>query len=225
MSMSIRGSVAGSVAFSGDPLVALEMMMMDQSATDRERNKLERSAANSEAHALQERAAEEESAAATSRLVGAIVGAGASLIQGVATTASGVQSELAARSRAAGTTQAEVAALHPQMSAEKAAKDAGINQTQMAAFEHASTSWNATSQFASAGGQLASGVTERLAAGYSAHGSALNRQADRAKEQAQDLNEHAASNQDHLQRTMGRMEDTLRAQRQAEDARIANMRG
>lgn len=225
MTMSIRGSVAGSVAFSGDPLVALEMMMMDQSATDRERNKLERSAANSEAHALQERAAEEESAAATSRLVGALVASGASVVQGIATTSIGIHTESAARSRADGIAREEVAALHPEMGDAKAAQDARDHQIQAASTDHESSKWKATSEFANAAGQVTSAVTERLAAGYSAHGGALNRQADRAKEQAQDLNENAASDQEHLQRTMGRMEDILRAQRQAEDARIANMRG
>jgi hypothetical protein len=210
---------------SADPLMQVELMMIEQSAHDRQQHKTERNNSLAEAHALQARAADEELGAANSRLIGGIFGAAATVTQGVASVAAGAASQSAARTRAAGISAQEVHDLDASIVQPKAAAVAQQHQLTISEQERSASTWNAVGQFANGAGQLGSAISERVGASNNNTSKSLERQAEQAKAHAQDLSEAAAGDQEYQQRVMGRMEEIRRAQRQAEDARIANMRG
>lgn len=260
MSNTISRSSGGmSAMLMGDPMMSLEMMMIDQCRQDHDQNKLARDVENAVADAAVAKAADEESAAATARLVGGLFGAAGSIVHGITTVGSAAQSEADARSRSAGTTAANQAAgttapnqaagtntpshaadapgtshaagttprnadSHSGTSSPTAPTSAQTNQNNGAA-SRAAANWSAAGDFGGAAGQIGSTIAERVASGQSIAAKNLERQAERAKASAQDLNENASEAREMGQRMMGRMEEIMRAQRQAEDARIANMRG
>jgi hypothetical protein len=232
------GSGSRQVVFS-DPMMEVQALAIEDAQHDRSAAKEERRAAQSERDSHFDRSINEERAAAVARLVGGVVGAGAKIAQGASTVAS------AAHSHQAGTAKAErehsVAARSEQSSA---AADSGQRltsaqhhtnghtierertlATSAAQHERASNDARAVGEFAGGVGQVGSTGAEFVADSHRIAGKQAEREADRARERAEDARERAQGSGELAGRMLGRVEELARAQRQAEDQRIANIRG
>lgn len=230
---SIRG-VGGGVSpmMFDDPMMAAEALSIDEARGERAAARQDRQAALSERDALIDQSLVQERAAADARLASAVIGGALKIAQGAmsATAAvidhagSGQRREAENKITTLRRDQHVGAQGQPTQTAEQQAEirslnDRADNNTERAAWIRAGSE--------STGGvaQALSGALDFVADGHRIHGKELEKQADRARDRAEDARERGQGAGEVASRMLNRAEDIARAQRQAEDQRIANMRG
>lgn len=178
-----------------DPMMAAEAISIDAAREERNVARNERRTAQAERDSWIEQSIREERAAADYRLVSGVVSGAVKCTQAGLSIASTIVQRMANTPSAQATAERITDYL-----------------------KHSSESLQAA-------GSVTTAVLDYIADGRRIHGKELEKAADRAREAADDARERAQSAGETASRLMSRMEDIARAYRQAEEQRIANIRG
>lgn len=232
------GSGARPMVFD-DPMMEAQALAIDDAREERRTAKTERAMAQGERDAHFDQSIKEERAAAVARLVGGLASAGAKIAQGATTIGSAAASHASSEAKSAQgrrvamrEEQAQAArdSGRPMSAEQHTAREVGIEHERQlgsiaANHERAASEMRGVGEVSGGLGQVGSSVADYVADAHRIAGKQAEREADRAKERADDAGERARSAGEVGDRMMGRMEEMARAQRQAEDQRIANLRG
>lgn len=216
---AIRGIGAGATpAFLDDPMMAAQQLAIEESRDDRAQARSERRSAQQERETHLDRADNEERAAAVARLASAMVGASSKVSQGalgIVSAAVGHHAAMEEANRLASESHHAPGSTVVDVGGRNAAANA----------KQAESTLNATRSVVDGAASATTGALDYVADQHRLAGKQLEKQADRAREAADDARERAQNAGETAGRLMSRMEDIARAQRQAEDQRIANLRG
>ncbi|MBL8677855.1 MAG: hypothetical protein JNK05_01720 [Myxococcales bacterium] len=231
------GSGARPMVFD-DPMMEAQALAIDDAREERRTAKTERAMAQGERDAHFDQSIKEERAAAVARLASGLVSAGTKLLQGATTLGTTLASHEASEAKGQGEhLRAERGARAPVDPRDRPAVEqrAREDQASTAREHHSSTlaarnervagELRAAGEIGSAAGGAVTAGLDYVADAHRIAGKQAEREADRAKERADDAGERARSAGEVGDRMLGRMEEIARAQRQAEDQRIANIRG
>jgi hypothetical protein len=216
---AIRGLGAGATAaFLDDPMMAVQQLAIEATRDERTQAHTERRAAQQERETHLDRADNEERAAAVARLAGALVGAASKVSQGSLGIASAAVGHCAAME------EANYLASESHHAPGSSVVDVG-GRNAAANAKQAESTLNSTRSVVDGAFSATSGALDYVSEQHRLAGKQFEKQADRAREAADDARERAQNAGETAGRLMNRMEDIARAQRQAEDQRIANIRG
>ncbi len=216
--MSAIGRVGASPVMFDDPMMAAQQLAIEGARDDRAIARAERDGARQERETHMERSLSEERAAAGARLASALVGAGSKITSG----AMGIAS--AAVSRQATVAEANTSASESHHAPGSSVVDVG-GRVEAANLRQAAASIDASGKIIDGCASATSGGLDFLSEQHRVSSKQAEKQADRARERAEDAQSRGQEAGDVASRMMNRMEDIARAQRQAEDQRIANIRG
>jgi hypothetical protein len=224
-----------------DPMMDAEMAMIESCRADRSAAQAERRSAQSERDAHFERAMQEEGAAATARLVSGIIGGATKIAEGGMSIGAAARShearshELDGESLSNRAIAAQNGADSPGVSAEHRSSlnntangfriDANDARTAGLAPTRTAAQLQGVSSVVSGVGSVTTAALDFVASQHGIAAKASQQKADQARDRAEAAHELAQESHEVAGRMLGRMEETARAQRQAEDARIANIRG
>lgn len=226
----IRG-VGGGVSpmMFDDPMMAAEAISIDAAREERNAARNDRHAAQAERDSLFDQSIQEERAAADLRLASGIVSGAVKIAQGGLTIGATVAEHAGSRDKIDATSLREKARaqqnrdqpiLSPELQGQLRSLDRSSNDASQLA-----GNIRASSDLAQGAGSIATAGLDFAADGHRIHGKELEKASDRAREAADDARERGQNAGETAGRLMNRMEDIARAQRQAEDQRIANIRG
>lgn len=226
----IRG-VGGGVSpmMFDDPMMAAEAISIDAAREEKNAARNDRQAALAERDSLFEQSIEQERASADMRLASGLVSGAVKVAQG------GLSIGAAAAEHVSSRDQVDSSHIREQARTEQrretpilsASQTQRVDQfdTRAANMKNLSSNFRASSDLVGGAGSVATAALDFAADGHRIQGKQLEKQADRAREAADDARERAQNAGETAGRLMSRMEDIARAQRQAEDQRIANLRG
>lgn len=216
---SIRSVGSGfSAAMFEDPMMAAEAVAIDAAQDDRNAARVDRRTAQQEREAHLDHAISEDRAGAYAKLASALVSAGSRIAEGVAGIAVADLKSEATR------LDTEVKASEAHASRGEGFVDVGLRTDAREATRRVDLA-EGVSKTISGGLAATSGALDLVAENHRISSKQAEQAADRARERAEDARERGQGAGEVASRMLNRAEDIARAQRQAEDQRIANMRG